>query len=171
MIKRSFLGLVKPKLQYNFVPDPVQDIPPPNSVTLLLKEARNGAATTAFKVGDGVKTGDLGSTFGGGPVPCAAALATLEVIDRERLIENAITVGAHLRAGAIAAGVRRVTGRGLLLGLHLGRPAAPVQRALFARRILTGTASDPEVLRLLPPLTLTRAEADLVLTALGEALT
>jgi electron transport complex protein RnfC len=57
MIKRSFLGLVKPKLQYNFVPDPVQDIPPPNSVTLLLKEARNGAATTAFKVGDGVKTG------------------------------------------------------------------------------------------------------------------
>jgi acetylornithine/N-succinyldiaminopimelate aminotransferase len=70
----------------------------------------------------------------------------------------------------MAAGAQRVTGRGLLLGLHLGRPAAAVQRALFARRILTGTASDPEVLRLLPPLTFSRAEADLLLAALGEAL-
>ena len=129
-----------------------------------------GAVVVGAKLGAGVKTGDLGSTFGGGPVACAAALATLEVIDRERLIENAIAVGEQLRRGALAAGVRRVTGRGLLLGLHLGRPAAPVQQALFARRILTGTAADPQVLRLLPPLTLAHAEADLVLTALSEAL-
>jgi acetylornithine/N-succinyldiaminopimelate aminotransferase len=129
-----------------------------------------GAVVVGAKLGADVKTGDLGSTFGGGPVPCAAALATLEVIDREGLIENAIAVGEHLRRGALAAGVRRVTGRGLLLGLHLGRPARPVQQALFARRILTGTAADPEVLRLLPPLTLSKAEADLVLAALSEAL-
>jgi acetylornithine/N-succinyldiaminopimelate aminotransferase len=145
----------------------------PDAITLA-KGLASGLPAAAVIVGSrlsaGVKTGDLGSTFGGGPVPCAAALATLEVIERENLIENAIVVGERLRVGAIAAGVRRVTGRGLLLGLHLGRPAVPVQRALFARRILTGTASDPEVLRLLPPLTFSPAEADLLLGALGEAL-
>jgi acetylornithine/N-succinyldiaminopimelate aminotransferase len=145
----------------------------PDAITLakgLASGLPAGAVLVGPRLGDSVKTGDLGSTFGGGPVPCAAALATLEVIDREGLIENAVAVGEQLRAGAMAAGARRVTGRGLLLGLHLGRPAAAVQRALFARRILTGTASDPEVLRLLPPLTFSRAEADLLLAALGEAL-
>ena len=72
---------------------------------------------------------------------CAAALATLDVIEREGLIDNAMPVGARLRAGALALGVRAVQGRGLLLGLQLDRPAAEVQRALFGRRILTGTAA------------------------------
>jgi len=128
------------------------------------------AVVVGPKLGAGVQTGDLGSTFGGGPVACAAALATLEVIDREGLIANAIAVGDHLRRGAVALGVPRVSGRGLLLGLHLGRPAAPIQQALFKRRILTGTATDPQVLRLLPPLTLTQSEADLLLGGLAEAL-
>jgi acetylornithine/succinyldiaminopimelate/putrescine aminotransferase len=123
-------------------------------------------ATPAVTAGLGV--GDLGSTFGGGPVPCAAALATLDVIDREGLIENAIRIGSRLTAGARSLGVRRVSGRGLLLGLHLDRPAAEVQRALFARRIITGTASDPAVLRLLPPLTFSAPEADLLLAGLAE---
>jgi acetylornithine/succinyldiaminopimelate/putrescine aminotransferase len=125
-------------------------------------------ATPAVTAGLGV--GDLGSTFGGGPVPCAAALATLDVIDREGLIENAIRIGSRLTAGARSLGVRRVSGRGLLLGLHLDRPAAEVQRALFARRIITGTASDPAVLRLLPPLTFSAPEADLLLAGLAEVL-
>jgi acetylornithine/succinyldiaminopimelate/putrescine aminotransferase len=125
-------------------------------------------ATPAVTAGLGV--GDLGSTFGGGPVPCAAALATLDVIDGEGLIENAIRIGSRLTAGARSLGVRRVSGRGLLLGLHLDRPAAEVQRALFARRIITGTASDPAVLRLLPPLTFSAPEADLLLAGLAEVL-
>ncbi|MGH7658588.1 MAG: aspartate aminotransferase family protein, partial [Gemmatimonadales bacterium] len=83
--------------------------------------------------------GDLGSTFGGGPVPCAAALATLDVIKDEDLIGNAIAVGEHIIRGAGAIGIERVHGRGLLLGLALGRPARAVQEALFRRRILTGT--------------------------------
>jgi acetylornithine/succinyldiaminopimelate/putrescine aminotransferase len=119
---------------------------------------------------EGVTTGDLGSTFGGGPVVAAAALANLEVIEREGLVGNAVRVGEHLRQGALARGVRRVSGRGLLLGLHLGRPAAEVQRALFTHRILTGTASDPEVLRLLPPLSFSIREADLLLAGLREVL-
>ena len=117
-----------------------------------------------------VTLGDLGSTFGGGPVPCAAALATIDVIERERLMENAIDVGGYLSRGAKALGISRISGRGLLLGLHLGRPAAPVQQALFQLRILTGTATDPEVLRLLPPLSFSNAEADLLLNGLKKVL-
>lgn len=129
-----------------------------------------GAVMTTPAVGDRLAVGDLGSTFGGGPVPCAAALATLDVIERESLIANAVEVGDYIRAGALALGIPAVTGRGLLVGLRLGRPAVPVQRALFERRVLTGTASDPEVLRLMPPLSFNRREADLLLGALREVL-
>jgi acetylornithine/N-succinyldiaminopimelate aminotransferase len=129
-----------------------------------------GAVVTTPEIGDQLQVGDLGSTFGGGPVPCAAALATLDVIEEEGLIGNAVAVGETIRRGARALGVHRVSGRGLLLGLHLGQPAVPVQRALFQRRVLTGTASDPEVLRLMPPLSFSVAEAHRLLDALGEVL-
>jgi acetylornithine/succinyldiaminopimelate/putrescine aminotransferase len=121
----------------------------------------------------GIQPGDLGSTFGGGPLPCAAALATLAVIEHEALLDNVRAVSEHLREGALRLGpqrVKAVQGRGLLLGLRLGRPAVEVQRALFAHRVLTGTAADPEILRLLPPLSLSLAEADVLLLALAEVL-
>jgi acetylornithine/succinyldiaminopimelate/putrescine aminotransferase len=117
-----------------------------------------------------IAQGDLGSTFGGGPVPCAAALATLDVIQRERLMDNAGEIGTYLSREAIQAGVVSVQGKGLLLGLRMPRPAAEVQQALFSRRILAGTASDPAVLRLLPPLSFSRSEADILLGALKEIL-
>jgi acetylornithine/N-succinyldiaminopimelate aminotransferase len=129
-----------------------------------------GAVVASPRLTDALALGDLGSTFGGGPVPCAAALANIAVIEREGLIANAVEVGEHLARGAAALGVRKVSGRGLLLGLHLERPAVEVQRALFGRRILTGTATDPQVLRLLPPLSFSRREADLLLAALAEVL-
>ncbi len=117
-----------------------------------------------------LSVGDLGSTFGGGPVPCAAALANIAVIERDRLIENAVEVGGHLARAARSLGVARVSGRGLLLGLHLGRPATEVQAALFQHRILTGTSTDPQVLRLLPPLSFSRQEADLLIAGLEAVL-
>jgi acetylornithine/N-succinyldiaminopimelate aminotransferase len=129
-----------------------------------------GAMMTTRAIADQLVIGDLGSTFGGGPVPCAAALATIAVIEREGLMENVLNVSAHLTSGALALGIPGVQGRGLLLGLRLGRPAALVQKALFDRRILTGTASDPTVLRLLPPLSFSIAEANLLLGALKEIL-
>jgi acetylornithine/N-succinyldiaminopimelate aminotransferase len=129
-----------------------------------------GAVITTPSIGGRLQIGDLGSTFGGGPVPCAAALATLDVIEEEELIANAVEVGDYLRAGALALGIPGATGRGLLIGLRLGRAAVPVQRALFERRVLTGTAGDPEVLRLMPPLSFDRREADLLLGALREVL-
>ena len=129
-----------------------------------------GAVVASPRLTDSLTLGDLGSTFGGGPVPCAAALANLAVIEREGLIANAVSVGDHLVRGALALGVPRVTGRGLLLGLHLERAAAEVQLALFGKRILTGTATDPQVLRLLPPLSFSHREADLLLAGLKEVL-
>jgi acetylornithine/succinyldiaminopimelate/putrescine aminotransferase len=129
-----------------------------------------GAVVTTRAIADRLVIGDLGSTFGGGPVPCAAGLATSGVIEREGLMENVLEVGAHLTRGALALGIEGVQGRGLLLGLRLGRAASAVQKALFERRILTGTASDPTVLRLLPPLSFSVAEANLLLDALKEIL-
>ncbi len=130
-----------------------------------------GAMVVTSAMASGLKIGDLGSTFGGGPVPCAAALANLEVIRRDRLVDNAVLVGDHIRrAVSRIAGVTDITGRGLLLGLRLDRPAADVQRKLFESRVLTGTSSDPNVLRLMPPLSFSRTEATLVVDALRRAL-
>jgi acetylornithine/succinyldiaminopimelate/putrescine aminotransferase len=130
-----------------------------------------GALVATPAMTAGLKVGDLGSTFGGGPVPCAAASANIGVILRERLIENALMVGDQIRrALERIPAVREVTGRGLLLGAWLDRPAAPVQQALFTARILTGTASDPSVLRFMPPLSFSRAEANLLIDALRRVL-
>ena len=120
---------------------------------------------------DDIRIGDLGSTFGGGPVPCAAALATLDVIDSEDLLANTRRVSAMLMAEAAnLAGVRAVHGRGFLIGLELDRPAAPVQRELWQQRVLTGTATQPDTLRLLPPLSFSTDEARLLLDALARVL-
>lgn len=130
-----------------------------------------GAVVAHPSLVDDIAIGDLGSTFGGGPVPCAAALANIAVIEREGLLENVRKVSAQLRAGAESLPhVVSVHGRGFLLGLELDIPAADVQRALWARRILTGTATDPKTLRLLPPLSLSGDEAALLLAGLREVL-
>lgn len=129
-----------------------------------------GALVAGPMLAQGVGVGDLGSTFGGGPVACAAALATLAVIADEDLAANAARIGARISAGARALGARHVWGRGLLLGLDCGRPAKQLQQALFARRILTGTSADPNILRIMPPLVLTAQEADVLLAGLREVL-
>jgi acetylornithine/succinyldiaminopimelate/putrescine aminotransferase len=129
-----------------------------------------GALVLTRTLADGLVPGDLGSTFGGGPLACAAALATLDVIDDEDLLDNVRRVSMRLMEGARRLGVPAVQGRGLLMGFRLAAPAAQVQKALFGQRVLTGTASDPAVLRLLPPLTFSREEADMLLSALGKVL-
>ena len=131
------------------------------------------AVLTTDAISAHIKQGDLGSTFGGGPVPCAAALATLAVLDEEQLCENAVTIGEFLRHGALALGTDKVVavqGRGLLLGLRLRLPAVEVQTALLRHHIIVGTSSDPSVLRLMPPLSFSRSEAELLLQALAKVL-
>lgn len=129
-----------------------------------------GAMLATSDLTSGLHVGDLGSTFGGGPVACAAAIATLEVIDTEHLLDNVRQVSAQLVAGAAEQRLPS-QGRGLLLGFRTTRPAADIQRALFARRVLVGTASDPAIVRLLPPLTFSSGEAMLLLDALASVTT
>jgi acetylornithine aminotransferase len=93
-------------------------------------------------------------------------------MDLEQLEANARDVGGYISTAARRlGGVIEVQGKGLLLGLQLDRPAAAVQKALFGKRVLVGTSSDPAVLRLIPPLTFSMLEADQLLTALAEVLT
>ncbi|MGH7592941.1 MAG: aspartate aminotransferase family protein [Gemmatimonadales bacterium] len=131
-----------------------------------------GAVIAVPSLVDDIRIGDLGSTFGGGPVPCAAALANIAVIEREHLLANVNRVSAQLVAAiGKLPHVVRVHGRGFLLGIELDQPAASVQRALWAHRVLTGTATDPRTLRLLPSLAFAPDEAGLLLDALRSVLT
>jgi acetylornithine/N-succinyldiaminopimelate aminotransferase len=130
-----------------------------------------GAVLMGEEIAGDLKVDDLGTTFGGGPVPCAAALANLEVVRDESLPARALALEKRIRSAvAKIAPVLRVSGRGLLLGLLLDRPARPVQQALLERGFLLGNATDPNVLRLLPPLVLSDAEADAFTNTLPEVL-
>jgi acetylornithine aminotransferase len=116
-----------------------------------------GAAAEVFK------PGNHGSTFGGNPFACAAALATLEAMEQEKLLDNAVRVGDFIRASLAAAlknakGVVAIRGMGLMLGIELDRPCAELtQRALDAGLLINVTAD--KVVRLLPPLVMSEDEA------------
>ena len=130
-----------------------------------------GAVLLSPRIAKHVLQGDLGTTFGGGPIPCAAAAANLEVIRDEDLAARALHLERRLRQGlADLRAITEITGRGLLLGLRLDRPARPVQLRLFEQDILVGSANDPSVLRLLPPLVLTDDEVDAFVHTLHEVL-
>ena len=107
------------------------------------------------------KKGMLGTTFGGNHLACAAAIATAEVMQSEKLVENAARVGEHLLAALRQMpGLDEVRGRGLMIGIDTPEPAADVRRRLlFDRHIFTGGAGSHTV-RLLSPLSLTIEEAD-----------
>lgn len=115
-----------------------------------------------------LRSGDLGTTFGGGPMACALVSTVIEVIKRDRLLENVSTLSVELRKSAVTGAVESVQGRGFLLGLRCKRPAKDVQAALLARDILVGTSSDPAVIRLLPPLTLEHQHVQTLCAALAD---
>lgn len=131
-------------------------------------------ATMAF--GDAAELltpGQHGSTFGGNPVVCAAALAVLHTIERDGLLEHVKRVGERLRDGVLALAhplVDQVRGAGLLLGIVLTEPAAPqVQQAAQDAGYLVNAVA-PNVVRLAPPLILPEEEADAFLRALPTVL-
>lgn len=129
------------------------------------------AVLVAPVVAEKIALNDQGNTFGGGPVAMAAMRATLEVIEREGLVENAARVGqALMRKLAGMKGVKAVRGAGFLVGIELEIPAAKVQAALLQRHMVTGTSSAPNVLRLLPPLTFSETHVGEFLPVLEEVL-
>lgn len=115
-----------------------------------------------------LKSGDLGTTFGGGPMACALVSTVLKVIQRDQLMENVRTLSAEIRQQALVGPVERIQGRGFLLGLRCRRPAKDVQAELLDRDILVGTSADPMVVRLLPPLTLQKPHVAALVNALSE---
>ncbi|MDO4930412.1 MAG: aspartate aminotransferase family protein [Bacteroidales bacterium] len=119
--------------------------------------------------------GQLGTTFGGNHLACRAALAVLDVMEEEKLVENAATVGAYLldQLKALAAQTPAITdvrGEGLMIGIEFADSIKTMRnRLVHEQHVFTGAAST-NILRLLPPLCLTKAEADDFITRLKAVL-
>ena len=103
--------------------------------------------------------GDLGTTFGGGPLACAAMEAVLDAMEEEQLPARAAERERQIRSACIAGPVEDIQGRGLLLGLKCASGAREVRDSLLAVDILAGTSALPQWLRLMPPLILREEEA------------
>ncbi|MBI4242998.1 MAG: aminotransferase class III-fold pyridoxal phosphate-dependent enzyme [Planctomycetes bacterium] len=128
-----------------------------------------GAVVVSSQIADGVAYGELGSTFGGGPLACSVICATYDVV-KEKLSnvrECSIMLFAGLRE---LAGIKSVGGAGLLIGVTLSKPAAEVQDKLLKEGVIVGTANPPDIIRLLPPLIITPAEVELFLSLFAKTL-
>lgn len=139
----------------------------------MAKGIANGFPMSGVLIAPSVKPvkGMLGTTFGGNHLACAAAIAVLEVMKEEKLVENAAEVGAYLLEQLkTIPGLKEVRGRGLMLGIEIEGSASELRkRLLFEHHIFTGGAGEHTV-RLLPPLTITRREADIFLNEFRKAL-
>ena len=124
-----------------------------------------GALLMTTAVASRLKGGDLGSTFGGGPLACAALLATLDVIGTEGLMPQAAAAAARLRKELAGSVVSAVQGEGLLLGLRSAHAAA-LKKHLLSSHILVGGSGDPAVLRLMPPLNVSDGALLALITAI-----
>ncbi len=127
-----------------------------------------GAVLCTDAVASQFGAGDLGSTFGGGPIAAAAITATIQGILAEHLLANVRAREGQIRDTCVIGPVRKIQGMGLLLGLVCDRPATEVRDALLDHDILTGTSSDPEVLRILAPLVLQDKHVDHLAHALAN---
>ncbi len=144
----------------------------PDIVTLAKSLASGvpvGACLVNDRVSGNIKINDLGTTFGGGMLAMAAVIATLEAIENEDMAANAAGAEAHIRSSLDdIAGIISVRGKGCLLGIEFDRPCASVHAKLLEHKIITGTSSDPNVLRLLPPLCVTVEELDMLVEVLAN---
>ena len=120
-----------------------------------------------FKASKGL----LGTTFGGNYLAMAAALAVLDIIEDEGLVQNALEVGEYLKASIPASPlIKEVRGRGLMIGIEFNVPVAPIRsQLLYEKHIFTGVAGK-NMIRLLAPLVLTKAQADTFIQAFKEVL-
>ena len=120
-----------------------------------------------FKASKGL----LGTTFGGNYLAMAAALAVLDIIEDEKLVDNALEVGEYLKASVPESPlIKEVRGRGLMIGIEFNVPVAPIRsQLLYDKHIFTGVAGK-NMIRLLAPLVLTKAQADTFIQAFKEVL-
>lgn len=134
-----------------------------------------GAVIAQEHVADAFKPGDHGTTFGGNPLACAAALATLEVIEQEGLLENAQRTGAYFREQLQELQkkhkcITEVRGTGLILGLQLNRPGRPLVEAAMQQGAIINCAGNGDVLRFVPPLIVRNKDVDTLMEILDKVL-
>ncbi|MFT5245126.1 MAG: acetylornithine/N-succinyldiaminopimelate aminotransferase [Psychroserpens sp.] len=116
--------------------------------------------------------GLLGTTFGGNHLACVACLSVLEVIEEERLMQNTIETSIHFLKNTFRTpGLKTVKGRGLMLGLEFNFPVAQLRKdLLFKHHIFTGGSKNPNLIRILPPLTIQKKHIDYFFDALQKEL-
>jgi acetylornithine/succinyldiaminopimelate/putrescine aminotransferase len=119
---------------------------------------------TTETIAASLDAGAHGSTFGGNPLTCAAGVAVIETLRDDGVLENCRAIGERLRERLVALArdlpmIRDVRGRGLILGIELDRPGRPYVAAALDRGLVVNCTAET-VIRLLPPLTLSAAEAD-----------
>jgi len=128
-----------------------------------------GACLVTDNAAAAIKENDLGTTFGGGMLAMAAVSATLEAIESDGMLDNVTKVETYLREQLKnVKSVVAVHGNGFLLGIEFAGKAAEVHKALLERKIITGTSSNPQTLRLLPPLSMSAENVDMFINALRE---
>ncbi len=130
-----------------------------------------GAVCAKQFVADAFSPGDHGGTFGGNPLATKAGLLVLDAVEKEGLCENAEKMGNYITDSlASFAGdkIKEIRHKGLMIGIELNRGAAEVRQKLFEKKILVGAVGN--TLRVLPPLIITKAEADIFIDALKEIL-
>ncbi|MBA2658170.1 MAG: aspartate aminotransferase family protein [Nitrosospira sp.] len=130
-----------------------------------------GACLAKGTAAEVFKPGNHASTFGGNPLACTAALTTLEVIEEDDLIRNAMELGDFMRSmfKAQLAGlpdVRQIRGQGLMIGIELSKPCGDLVKEALQQGLLINVTSD-KVVRLLPPLVMQRSEAEQVVNILS----
>jgi acetylornithine aminotransferase len=129
-----------------------------------------GAVVAGPRAAQIFQPGNHGSTFGGNPLAMRAGIETIRIMQEEGLLDNAAEVGAHLKAGLEAAlqgvaGVKEIRGQGLMLGIELDRPCTAITGLAAEAGLLLSVTAD-SVIRLVPPLILTQAEADQIVALL-----
>ena len=127
-----------------------------------------GAVLMTNEIATNLGTGDLGTTFGGGPLACALIETVIDEIIGNDLMENVRAVSAALLNSLPAGPVESAQGMGFLVGLRCSAPAKLVRDGLLERGILVGTSADPAVIRLLPPLVLGQPHIEELIDALTD---
>jgi acetylornithine/N-succinyldiaminopimelate aminotransferase len=127
-----------------------------------------GALIVTGDVAQSLGSGDLGSTFGGGPMACALVKTVIDVIKNDQLMRNVRALSGQIKAALPLGPVSSAQGIGFLMGFRCTRNAQQVRDELLARNILVGTSADPLVLRLLPPLILEQQHVQQLLDNLAE---
>ncbi|MCL4642159.1 MULTISPECIES: aspartate aminotransferase family protein [Olivibacter] len=139
----------------------------------MAKGMGNGFPIGAISISPKIKPwfGELGTTFGGNHLACVAALAVLETMEKEQLVQNALQIGRYLMSELKGFDkIKEIRGEGLMIGIELPEELNQVKKdLLFKNHIFTGEAK-PNVIRLLPALNLGKKEADRFLEALSERL-